>query len=83
VVGDHEKYGDEEMVEFQVGVPSHGLGPSAIQLYSEHHASDTAAWLHDRGIGISGLAISVKGRQGHGKYVLGTGEIASTVSLKW
>ena len=69
-------------LDFEIGLPVQGFGPSTISLRSEQDGMDED-WLRDRGTGIRNLLLSVGDREGHGKEALGTEGIASTISLKW
>ncbi len=76
------KQGEARRLDFEIGLPVRGFGPSIISLRSEQDGTDED-WLRDRGDGIRDLLLSVADREGHGKEALGTEGIASTISLKW
>ncbi|CAD6582744.1 MAG: hypothetical protein ASARMPREDX12_001020 [Alectoria sarmentosa] len=74
--------GKDRILDFEIGLPNQGLGPSNLSLRSEQDEIDQG-WLRDRGAGIRGLVLSIMGREGHGEEALGVGGIASTISLNW
>lgn len=74
--------GKDRSIDFEIGLPNQGLGPSNLSLRSEQDEIDQG-WLRDRGAGIRGLVLSIAGREGHGEEALGVGVIASTISLNW
>ncbi len=76
------KQGEARRLDFEIGLPVRGFGPSTISLRSEQDGTDED-WLRDRGTGIRDLLLSIADHEGHGKEALGTEGIASTISLKW
>ena len=78
----NDKRAKAARLDFEIGLPVLGFGPSIISICSEEDEMDQI-WLHDRGAGIHGLILSVEGHEGHGEKALGTEGIPSTISLKW
>jgi hypothetical protein len=78
VVGEDDK---ENGLVFQIDLPIQRAGLFAIRLRSEQNERDVA-WLMERGIGISGLILTLGEGQAGVKERLGTEEIASTISLQ-
>ena len=66
---------------FQIRVPVHKLGPSVIRIRSPQSERDVA-WLEKRGIGISGLVLTIGKGQQNFPRPLGTEGTASTISLE-
>ena len=77
-----DKHAKAARLDFEIGLPVQGLGPSMITVCSEEDEVDQI-WLHDRGAGIHGLILSVEGHEGHGEKALGTEDIPSSISLRW
>lgn len=78
VVGEEDR---ENGSIFQIGLPVQSAGLSAVRLRSEQDKRDVA-YLQERGIGVSGLTLTVgEGRTGV-KGRLGAEGIASTISLQ-
>lgn len=78
VVGEDD---EENGLVFQIDLPVQRAGLSAIRLRPEQNERDIA-WLMERGIGISGLILTLgEGRAGV-KGRLGAEGIASTISLQ-
>lgn len=78
VVGEEDR---ENGSVFQIGLPVQSAGLSAIRLRSEQDKRDVAC-LKQRGIGISGLTLTVGEGQTGVKGHLGAEGIASTISLQ-
>ena len=74
--------GDKENgLVFQIGLPAQRAGLSAVRLRSEQNERDVA-WLTERGIGISGLILTLGEGQAGVKGRSGAEGIASTISLQ-
>lgn len=75
---------DRQELAFEVGLPVAKVDPlqSVVCVRPARDGRDID-WLSERGIGISGLQLSVQGRENHGHERLGSEGIASTISLRW
>ena len=76
-----DEYNQSKRSGFNTGLPVQRFRASAVSARSEQDEMDQD-WLRNRGTDIRGLMLLVAGRQGHGKEVLDTRGIASTISSR-